>query len=227
MYSLNYFGKQKAVFANQDDGIFSAIPITFDSTVLTLETYTANNRTFVKAGSLVKEGNTVKGITAEEYELTNGPVTGRVVLEGYVYVENLTVAAATNLSSLPKIVPIPYGRIIYDIAGASGLKFYVKVSGSVWATAVSTSDLTLTDTDSTNYVIKSVNKISGSTSDLPDNVLEVELQVGSSGGTPLTPADGKVSIAIATTAVVGASGKVVSGTPIIIEIKNGEVCIDG
>lgn len=215
--SVTYFGNQKAVFANQDDGIFSAVPITFDESVLTLETYTDNNRKFVKAGSLVKQGTTVKGITAEEYEITNGPVNGRVVLEGYVYVEALTEAAASNMSVLPKIVPIPYGKIVFAGRKGAGLSAFIKVSGSVWAATATAANFTLTDTDTTNIV---VSEVARSTED------QSLMQLTFKAAADKELANGKFSIsAVATAAVVGANGKVISGLPIVMELKDGEVCL--
>lgn len=218
MVAETYYGRQKAVFANQDDGIFSAIPITFDESALTLETYTEGVRKFVKAGSVVKDGNTVKGITAEEYEITDGPVTGRVALEGYVYVENLTQSAAESLSLLPKIVPIPYGKIVYAKRGESGLDVYLKVSGSVWTSSVAATSFTISDTDTTNMEISAVERGS------KDNSI-VKLTFAEKAST--TAADGSLQITqINTSAVVGSSGKVIEGLPITIAFKDGEVCVD-
>lgn len=218
MVAETYYGRQKAVFANQDDGIFSAIPITFDESALTLETYTEGVRKFVKAGSVVKDGNTVKGITAEEYEITDGPVTGRVALEGYVYVENLTQSAAESLSLLPKIVPIPYGKIVYARRGESGLDVYLKVSGSVWTSSVAATSFTISDTDTTNMEISAVERGS------KDNSI-VKLTFAEKAST--TAADGSLQITqINTSAVVGSSGKVIEGLPITITFKDGEVCVD-
>lgn len=218
MISETYFGRQKAVFANQDDGIFSAIPITFDESVLTLETYTEGVRKFVRSGSLVKQGTTIKGITAEEYEITDGPVNGRVVLEGYVYVEYLTQDAVESLSLLPKIVPIPYGKIVFAKTRESGLDVYIKVSGSVFTSAVAATHFTISDTDTTNAEIKTVTR---STSDNS----YVKLTFGAKSSTTLS--DGSLSItAINSAAVVGSSGKVIAGLPITITFKDGEVCVD-
>ena len=218
MVAETYYGRQKAVFANQDDRIFSAIRITFDESALTLETYTEGVRKFVKAGSVVKDGNTVKGITAEEYEITDGPVTGRVALEGYVYVENLTQSAAESLSLLPKIVPIPYGKIVYAKRGESGLHVYLKVSGSVWTSSVASASFTISDTDTTNMEISAVERGS------KDNSI-VKLTFAEKAST--TAADGSLQITqINTSAVVGSSGKVIEGLPITITFKDGEVCVD-
>lgn len=218
MQAETYYGRQKAVFANQDDGIFSAIPITFDESVLTLETYTQGVRKFVKAGSVVKSGTTVKGITAEEYEITDGPVNGRVVLEGYVYVENLTQSAAESLSLLPKIVPIPYGKVIFAKRGENGKDVYLKVSGSVWTSTATTTHFTLNDKDTTNMEVKSVERIS------EDNSL-IKLTFGVKSSQ--TAQDGSLEItAVNSAAVVGSSGKVIAGLPITITFKDGEVCRD-
>lgn len=213
--TVNYYGNQRAVFANQDDGIFSALPITLDENVLTLETYTVNNRKFVKAGSLVKYGTTVKGITPEEYEITDGPVNGRVALEGYVYVEALTEQAALNMSSLPKIVPIPYGKIIFALDKVDGVDVYIKSSGTVWATAVKAENFTVEATDLT-ATVSAVSKTSDSV---------VKLTFTFAAATGKTEISGTVKIkAIASAAVVGASGKVTEGLPIVLTVKDGEVC---
>lgn len=134
--SYKKFGNSKAVFANQDDGIFSALPITLDEDALVLETYQADGRKFVKAGSVVKVGTTVKGITAEEYDITDGPVNGRVVIEGYAYAECLTEGAITAASGLPKIVLLPYGKVIFDVDHTDLLKLFIKVSGAVFASGL-------------------------------------------------------------------------------------------
>lgn len=216
--SITYFGNQKAVFANQDDGIFSAVPITFDESVLTLETYTAGNRKFVKAGSVVKYGSTVKGITAEEYEITDGPITGRVALEGYVYAERLTQSAVEAMSTLPKIVPIPYGKIIFAVQDEAGLDVYLRVSGSVWTSAVTSANFTVTDPNTTNMEIKSVERVTDE-----DSLLKVTFGVKDAQ----TAADGVLNItAVASAAVVNATGKVISGLPLAIPFKNGEVCVN-
>jgi len=110
------FGSTKEVFVNQDEGMFVAFPITLDTDALTLETETRNGRTYVLAGSVVKEGSIVRGILAEEYDITNGPVAGRVVLEGYAWASRLTALALASLSALPKIVVMPYKYLVVEIA---------------------------------------------------------------------------------------------------------------
>lgn len=221
MQSETYYGRQKVVFANQDDGIFSAVPITFDESVLTLETYTEGARKFVKAGSVVKYGNTVKGITAEEYEITDGPVTGRVALEGYVYVENLTEGAAATIAmnALPKIVPIPFGKIIFDKLGARGLNVFIRTHGTVWTGTVATTHFTIQDgTPATNMEIESV------TRDANDHSLvKLTFKVKASQSAQ----DGTLQITqISSSAVSGSAGKVIAGLPISITFKDGEVCED-
>lgn len=136
------FGNTKAVFVNQDEGMFIALPITLNSTALTLETESRNGRTYVKAGSVVKEGSSVLGLLAEEYDITDGPVAGRLVLEGYAWAHRLTPNALAAASSLPKIVLIPYKVLnvalkSYDdtthkmvLQGLAGTKFASSFSGS-------------------------------------------------------------------------------------------------
>ena len=139
------FGNQKAVFANQDDGIFSAIPITLDSSVYTLETETVDGRTYAKAGSVVKEGTVVRGILPEAYDITDGPTPARVALEGYAYASRLTVEAVAAAASLPKIVLMPYKAAIVTIEAAeSGLKAKITVEGTKFATTAASANFTVT-----------------------------------------------------------------------------------
>lgn len=107
-FMFKTFGSSAEVFVNQDEGMFVALPITFDADALTLETEVDGGRTYVKAGSLVKEGDSIRGITAERYDITDGAVTGRIVLEGYAWIHRLTNAAVGAASSLPRLVLIPY-----------------------------------------------------------------------------------------------------------------------
>lgn len=101
------FGSTKEVFVNQDEGMFVALPITFDESVLSLETVDRNGRKIVKAGSLVLQSTNIKGITAEEYDITFGPVVGRVVTEGYAWESELTDLAKAAAVKLPRIVLLP------------------------------------------------------------------------------------------------------------------------
>ena len=68
------FGNSKEVFVNQDEGMFVAFPITLDTTAYTFETETRNGRTYVKAGSVVKEGDSVK----QGQEIAEVGATGNV-----------------------------------------------------------------------------------------------------------------------------------------------------
>lgn len=137
------FGNEKAVFANQDDSIFSAIPITLDSNVYTLETETVNGRTYAKAGSVVKEGSVVRGILPEKYDITEGPVAARVAIEGYAYASRLTVEAITAASALPKIVLMPYKAAIVNVESIGDNKVVVNVEGTKFATTAATANFTV------------------------------------------------------------------------------------
>lgn len=107
MMKVTEFGNTKEIFVNQDEGMFVALPITFDTSVLSLETEVRSGRTYVKAGSLVLQLSDIKGITAEEYDITYGPVVGRVVVEGYAWKNGLTDLAIEGAASLPRIVLLP------------------------------------------------------------------------------------------------------------------------
>lgn len=124
------FGSTKEVFVNQDEGMFVAFPVTLDETVLTLETETRNGRKYVLAGSIVKEGSVVRGITAEEYDITDGPVAGRVVLEGYAWASRLTALALGALSALPKIVVMPYKSLVIGITEVDATEHTVTIRAS-------------------------------------------------------------------------------------------------
>lgn len=140
------FGNQKAVFVNQDEGMFVAMPVTFDSTVLTLETKTVGGRTIVLAGSLVARSGVNIGITAEEYDITDGPVTGRVVLEGYAWKHRLTAAAVGAASGFPRIVLMPYLYLEYSLVGVdtTAHKATIKVVGGKFLSNIAASNLTVT-----------------------------------------------------------------------------------
>lgn len=138
------FGNEKAVFANQDDSIFSAIPITLDSNVYTLETETVNGRTYAKAGSVVKEGSVVRGILPEKYDITEGPVAARVAIEGYAYASRLTVEAVAAASALPKIVLMPYKAAIVNVEAIGDNKVVVNVEGTKFATTAAAANFTVT-----------------------------------------------------------------------------------
>lgn len=193
------FGNTKHVFVNQDEGMFVAFPCTLDNTALTLETETRNGRTYVKAGSVVKEGSTVKGILAEEYDITDGPVAGRVVLEGYALASRLTVNALASISALPKIVVMPYKYITIELKSvdATTHKMVIRaLEGAKFASTFSGSDITISGADTVTFTYAV-------------NTAADELTITAS-------ATGEVNItAIAATGFVGsASGSVLKGLPI-------------
>ncbi len=101
------FGNTKEIFVNQDEGMFVALPLTFDEDILDLELDETGGKKIVKAGSLVLQLSEIKGITAEEYDITYGPVVGRVVVEGYAWKSRLTDLAIEGAASLPRIVLLP------------------------------------------------------------------------------------------------------------------------
>lgn len=143
------FAGQKAVFVNQDAGMFVAFPITLDTNVHTLETEVRNGKTYVKAGSVVKEGTSVKGILAEEYDISAGKVVARVVLEGYAWASRLTASALSAISALPKIVVMPYKYIELRVKSIDDTNHTITleiISGAKFGT-VTSSDLTVTVTD--------------------------------------------------------------------------------
>lgn len=119
------FGSTREVFVNQDEGMFVALPITFDEAFLDLETEVRNGRKYVKAGSLVLHEQDIKGITAEEYDITYGPVTGRVVVEGYAWAERLTTLAKNGAVKLPRIVLLPTE---FDGSSVPGVPNYFKLT---------------------------------------------------------------------------------------------------
>lgn len=193
------FGNAKSVFVNQDEGMFVALPVTLDSTALTLETESRNGRTYVKAGSVVKEGSSVRGILAEEYDITDGPVGARIVLEGYAWASRLTANALAAVSSLPKIIVMPYKAVTVELKSfdATAHKLVIKaLAGAKFASAFSGSDITISGE-------------SGVTFTYAVNTAGDELTITASGA-------GEVNItAIAAAGFVGAaSGSVLYGLPI-------------
>ena len=137
------FGTSKAVFVNQDEGMFVALALTLDENVLTLETEQEGGRTYVKAGSVVKEGDVVRGITAERFDITDGPVAGRVVTEGYCWASSLTSNALAAASSLPGIVIMPYKAIVFGLERVNSLVAILKVEGAKFASDLQASDFTV------------------------------------------------------------------------------------
>lgn len=143
------FGNEKAVFVNQDEGMFVALPITLDTTTHTLETESRGGRTYAKAGSVVKEGTSVRGILAEEYDVTEGTAFARIVVEGYAWASRLTPNALTAAPNLPHIVVMPYHYIAVELGEIDTTAHTVKViakEGAKFASTFSGSDITATTT---------------------------------------------------------------------------------
>lgn len=143
---IKSFGSTKEVFVNQDEGMFVALPITLDENVLTLETEVEGGRKYVLAGSVVLEGSSVRGILAEPYDITDGPVVGRVVLEGYCWANRLTPSALAAKASLPRVVTLPYKVIHYELLSedTSAHKAVIKIKcGLKFASTIAAKDLTV------------------------------------------------------------------------------------
>lgn len=198
---IKRFGSTKEVFVNQDEGMFVAFPITLDENVLTLETASIDGRKYVKAGSVVLEGTTVRGILAEEYDITYGPVVGRVVLEGYCWVDRLTANAVAAVASLPKIIVLPYKLVVFE-AGAqdkTAHKAVVKVrDGLKFASDIAVADLTITT-------------LTASAVAVDDSGTELTITFSGAGKGSLT--------AIDLSKIVGAvTGSAVRGLPIALDV---------
>lgn len=197
----NEFGTQKSVFANQDDSIFSAVPITLDSAVYTLETETVNGRTIAKAGSVVKEGNVVRGILPEAYDITDGPIAARVALEGYAYVSRLTPNALASAAALPKIVLMPYKATIITLDGVRGQVMILKLEGAKFATTAAINNFTVSGATASSIAVA------------PDgNTAELAF-AGPAAAVSIT--------AIHADAFSGASGTVLKGLPIVTPLVAG------
>lgn len=203
---ITKFGGINEVFVNQDEGMFVALPMTLDATVLTLESVTAGGKTIVPAGTVVLEGTTVRGILAEDYDITNGPVVGRVVLEGYAWSHRLSANALAAIAALPRIVVLPYKVVVFVAGEQNDTNHTAKVkllNGLRFAADIAVTDLTI------STVVASAVAVS-------------------TDGTELTitsVAGGKGSLtAIDLAKIVGAdSSSVVKGLPIALDIQGGEV----
>lgn len=195
------FGTSKEVFVNQDEGMFVALPITLDVNVHTLETETEGSKTYVKAGSVVKEGTVVRGITPERYDITEGTANARVAVEGYCWASRLTASALSAAASLPRIVVMPYKSVVVNIVEVDGdtHSVIIGIEGAKFASTVAAANFT----------------ISG-------------LTLASDGGVVLN-ADGTVKLkftsagtgsitAIASEAFTGATGSTLKGLPIALEV---------
>lgn len=194
------FGTSKEVFVNQDEGMFVALAITLDSNVHTLETESEGGRTYVKAGSVVKEGDTVLGIMAERYDITEGRANARVVVEGYAWASCLTDNAIAAASALPKIVIMPYKAVVFSLKSQEGLKVIIHAEGARYKDDIEVSDIT-----ASGLTVTSVKKVG-------DNDLAITF---SAAGT------GKIT-AIDATALAGVTGPTVKGLPVDITVVVGE-----
>jgi len=191
------FGSTREVFVNQDEGMFIALPITLDVNALTLETEVRNARTYVKAGSVVKEGEVVRGILAEEYDITYGPVQGRVVLEGYALGSRLTDAALAEVANLPKIIVLPYKAVFVTVKSIAEGIAILHVEGAKWSDDAEVADFTFIESDLTvNQLYKGL-----------DGDLVIQFTGAGSA---------KIS-AISGDAFTGASGSALKGMPLVIE----------
>lgn len=188
------FGTSKEVFVNQDEGMFIALPITLDVDIHTLETEVEGGRTYVKAGSVVKEGDVVKGILAERYDITEGIANARVVVEGYCWASRLTDNAIAAASTLPKIVVMPYKAVVYSIVEQGGLKIKLHVEGARFSDSVAANKFTVS-----GLTISSVTKLS-------DGDLAITFTAA---------ATGKIT-AIDSSILVGVSSPTVKGLPLEI-----------
>lgn len=194
------FGSTSEVFINQDEGMFVAVPFTFDENAYTLETETVGGRKYVKAGSVVKEGAVVKGLTAEAYDITYGPVTGRIVLEGYAWMSKVTAAAANAASALPKIILMPYLYNVFKVIEKDGLKIILEAAEGVKFK----DDIALSDLTATTLVPSSVTY-------LADNKVAITFSAAGTGSLD----------AIDATALIGASGATVKGLPVSLTLVAG------
>lgn len=194
------FGTSKEVFVNQDEGMFIALPVTLDTAIHTLETETEGGRTFVKAGSVVKEGDVVLGIMAERYDITEGKANARYVVEGYAWASHLTDNAIASASALPKIVIMPYKSVVFSLASVDGLKAIIHAEGARFASNIALSDITISGLTGTSAKV------------LSNGDLAITF---SAAGT------GKIT-AIDNSKLVGVSNPTVKGMPIDITVVVGE-----
>lgn len=186
------FGTTKEVFVNQDEGMFVAMPITLDENVLTLETETEGGRTYAKAGSVVKEGTVVRGILAERYDITDGAVPARVVMEGYCWASALTKLALAAVANLPKIVVMPYKTVVVNVGAINELKAIIHIEGAKFAETAAKENFTVT-----GGTISAVSV---------DANGDIELTFAAAGDISIT--------AIASTAFTGATGATLKGLPV-------------
>lgn len=186
------FGTTKEVFVNQDEGMFVAMPITLDENVLTLETEQEGGRTYAKAGSVVKEGSVVRGILAERYDITDGAVPARVVMEGYCWASALTKAALDAAANLPKIVIMPYKTVVVNVGAIDELKAIIHIEGAKFADTAAKENFTVTGGTISAVSVKENG--------------DIELTFAAAGNISIT--------AIASAAFTGATGATLKGLPV-------------
>lgn len=186
------FGTTKEVFVNQDEGMFVAMPITLDENVLTLETEQEGGRTYAKAGSVVKEGTVVRGILAERYDITDGAVPARVVMEGYCWASALTKAALDAAANLPKIVIMPYKTVVFNVGAIDELKAIIHIEGAKFADAAAKENFTVTGGTISAVSVKENG--------------DIELTFAAAGNISITD--------IASAAFTGATGATLKGLPV-------------
>lgn len=196
------FGTSKEVFVNQDEGMFIALPITLDAHTYTLETEIEGGRTYVKAGSVVKEGSTIRGILPERYDITEGVAQARVAVRGYAWASMLTDAALAAAASLPEIVIMPYKSVFVALVSedTTSHKAIIKVTeGSKFASTVVASDFTITGLTLANE---------GGVTYNSDGTVALAFTAGGAG---------KIT-AIKGTAFVAATGATLKGVPMDLNV---------
>jgi hypothetical protein len=196
--SFKTMANEKAVFINQDEGMFIAMPITLDPSIYTLETVTRTGRTIVKSGSVVKESTVVRGILAEEYDITDGPAAARVVVRGYCYASRLTDAAIAAVASLPEIYLMPYKTAVVALDSVDGLKATLHLEGAKWASTAVVG----------NFTVGAALTLSGVAVDADNN--NITLIFAAAGTADIT--------AIAAGAFAGATGATLKGLPISVTV---------
>jgi hypothetical protein len=196
--SFKTLANEKVVFVNQDEGMFIAIPLTLDENTYTLETYTREGRTIVKAGSVVKESTVVRGILAEEYDITDGPAAARVVVRGYCYASRLTDAAIAAVTSLPEIFLMPYKTVVVSLDRTDSLTATLHIEGAKWASTLATTNFTITGLTASAVII-----------DAENNNATITFSAAGTGSIT----------AIAATAFAGATGATLKGLPISVTVE--------
>lgn len=173
------------VFINQDEGTFVAFPYTFaeGTTGVTLETEVRDGKKYVIAGSVVKESTVSLGIVPEEYCISDGPVAGRIVLEGYCYLSRLTKNARDALPVLSKIVAMPYNQVVvywvrhfFSKGTSSRTHLVLKVEGSIWSESI---DKSMFELSYGSEELKSVERKDDFTVELIFDDIQLALEINS------------------------------------------------